>query len=164
MMPAFLALLSLLLFATLHANDALANTKTYTFRKYFQDSGSYFIDGPFIAPIRGALSWDIFAAIEEKDNHIHWGELSSRNRQEVILYGYIFTLNTKQQLSHFLVGPYQPTCPFHYHVRKNLVVSVLLDKTMPYTSTPVLLKGILHLLPDANQETLVLLEHAELLN
>ena len=154
---------ALVMYLCLMAN-ADAQTTTYTFRKYFQSSDAYYQDGPFLKPIANALSWDLFAATTEKEFRPVYGELAKYNHKEVILYGYMFTLFQKDTLKHFILGPYAPTCPFHYHVNPNLKVKVIPEIPMNYSKEPVLIKGILRMLDDGNKDTYYILEHAALVN
>ncbi len=144
------------------ATQAQAEITTYTFKKYFQDSTYYYQEGPYLKPIKDALAWDVFATTTEKDSRPVFGEIKNHEKKEITLYGYMFTMFQKYPLKHFILGPYPNTCPFHYHVRKNLIVEVIPEQAMTYSDSPVLLKGTLKLVTDDSEDTYYLLKHAVL--
>jgi len=141
---------------------AHAETITYSFKKYSHGSGSYFQDGPLLKPIKGALTWDVFATTTENGQYPVFTDMNAHDGETITLYGYIFTMFPKYPLSHFMLGPYPPTCAFHYHVRKNLIVEVIPTTAMTYSEKPVLIKGTLKLVRDNSRYTYYLLQQAEL--
>lgn len=116
----------------------------HTITKYIETS-FYYQDGPFIQPVSGALDWKLFDETKVDDDQLHFGQLADYQDKPVTLYGYMFAPVQKAALTRFIFGPYPNTCPFHYHVRKNVVVEVKTREPIAFTLEPVLITGALKL-------------------
>lgn len=67
----------------------------------------------------------------------------------VILKGYMFPLEEGETQKLFLLGPFMPDCPDHYHVGASLVVEVHAQEAIPFVyDRPVVLKGEFELVDD----------------
>lgn len=126
------------------------------------DDGSRAMYG--MEPIKaahGALSWDLFSAVKEKIQQestpisgfpntysavvtpIFTNEIKKYDGKTVKIMGYMFPLEGNRLQSHFLMGPYPPTCALHYHVPNNQVLEVKTDTAIPFTWEPILVEGTL---------------------
>ena len=65
--------------------------------------------------------------------------------KEVTLMGYMFPLEQTEKQENFLLGPFPPSCPFHYHVGPSQTVEVILDEPRAFSFEPVRVQGTLSL-------------------
>jgi hypothetical protein len=77
--------------------------------------------------------------------------IKSYDGKEVTLMGYMFPLEQTEKQKNFLLGPFPPSCPFHYHVGPSQTVEVILQNPMKFSFEPITLKGKLSL--RYNEET-----------
>ncbi len=125
---------------------------------------------------KGAIAWEIFAKtksteIEEKDllgsyyvlKPSYSADMKALDGKVVTLMGYMFPLKETEKQSDFLLGPYPPSCPFHYHVNPNLVVEVIASKPIKFSYNRVVrIKGRLHLTPKDPNGVFYFLRQAQL--
>lgn len=109
--------------------------------------------------VNEAISWDLFAQTTETEECSvdsegfdyciikpgYSSDLKSEDGKEVKLMGFMFPLEHSEKQSHFLLGPYPLSCPFHYHVGPSLVIEVSAKKPIEFSYDPVTLKGTLKL-------------------
>lgn len=118
---------------------------------------------------KGAVDWKLFAAThvesqidmrEAAPKLVFHRSLQRLNGKEIMLQGYIFPLSNEPEQNAFLLGPFEPNCPFHYHVSKNLIVYAKAAEPLPYQAGKVLVKGKLELATDVEGEAFYLLHQA----
>ncbi len=126
-----------------------------------------------IAVKDGALSWAIFEGVKSHAQRIDLAdgytfEVTPVFSQDILNYhekpvkilGYIFPVETDTADTVYLVGPYPPNCPLHYHAPPNMVVEALASKPFPLTSDPILITGTLRLIPADPDQIFYRLENA----
>jgi hypothetical protein len=131
--------------------EETADAPTRTIEDYIKD----YVDVP-----KGATDWKVFGqtkeiSIEGKDAEgfdfqYYKPEFSKDVRaldgQEITLKGFMFPLDSTEEQSQFLFGPFPVNCPFQYHVGPSLVVEVYVEKhPVTFTLDPVVVKGTLEL-------------------
>jgi hypothetical protein len=72
------------------------------------------------------------------------------DKTKIRLRGYMFPLDSVEEQSQFLFGPFPLNCPFQYHVTPALVVEVHPIKDFPITFSydPMTIEGDLELVPE----------------
>jgi hypothetical protein len=90
----------------------------------------------------GGYSYEVYAKYPE--------EIKILDGKEVTLQGYVFPLEESAKQSHFLFGPYPPSCPFHYHTPPSLVIEVFAKDPIPYSWDMLTIRGTLEL-PEAGK-------------
>lgn len=112
-----------------------------------------------------AIKWEVFFATKEKDEctideegfdycitkPIYSPQIKSLHNTEVTLTGFMFPLESTTKQKNFLLGPFPPGCPFHYHVSPSQMVEVNLKDPIAFSFDPITVKGVLSL--DFNEET-----------
>lgn len=107
----------------------------------------------------GTVPWQLFLTTKEKQQKITYPDggysfevtpifgdgLKALNGKEIQLYGFMFPLEQSEKQSDFLIGPYPPSCPFHYHVPPSLIVEVRTSEPINFSWDEVRLKGTLEL-------------------
>ena len=124
----------------------------------------------------GALSWDLFAAVQNTTREepssagafpnafriilkpIFTEAIKQYDGQRVKIMGYMFPLEDGTSQRHFLMGPYPPTCVAHYHAPNNQVIEVKSDTPIPLTWEPIVVEGTLMLLTSDPKNTFYRLE------
>lgn len=155
-MKFLIALLLMLVFSfpsfALEEQDG-ADAPTRTISDYIKD----YVDIP-----KGGTDWKIFGqtkeiSIEKKDTEGYDlqyykpdfpAEVTALDGKEIILKGYMFPLDSTEEQSLFLFGPFPINCPFQYHVGPSLVMEVKADKPVKFDYEPLTLKGTLQLVKD----------------
>lgn len=142
----------LLVFLLLLASPALALT--------VQDAPDSIPKMPPLPKVKGdALPWDIFLETKEKQKKVTFpgggysfevtpiftDKMKELNGKEVTLYGFMFPLEQSEKQANFLIGPFPPSCPFHYHIPPSLVVEVRTKKPIAFSWDEITLKGTLEL-------------------
>lgn len=110
----------------------------------------------FFPKVKGdALPWDLFEATKEKQNKITFPDggysfevtpifsdkMRELNGKEVTLTGFMFPLEQAEKQGNFLLGPFPPSCPFHYHAPPALIVEVKAAKPLAFNWDTITLKG-----------------------
>jgi hypothetical protein len=124
----------------------------------------------------GALSWDLFAAVQNTTQEepssagvfpnafriilkpMFTEAIKHYDGKKVKIMGYMFPLEDGASQRHFLMGPYPPTCVLHYHAPNNQVIEVTSDTPIPLMWEPILVEGTLMLLPDDPKNSFYRLE------
>lgn len=111
----------------------------------------------------GALDWKILGQTEETqfptkdDNGVEYTytkpvfppTVKALDGTEITIKGFMFPLEESEAQSHFLIGPFPVSCPYHYHVGPALVIEVKMGKgKIKFTEEPITIKGHLELVPD----------------
>lgn len=125
-----------------------------------QDTPDYIPPMPPLPKAKGdALPWEMFLKTKEMQNKITYPDggysfvvkpifddtLKILHRKEVTLYGFMFPLEQSDKQSNFLIGPFPPSCPFHYHVPPSLIVEVQAIEPVPFSWDEITLRGTLEL-------------------
>ena len=124
----------------------------------------------------GVLSWEIFLATKEDEKEITFpdggysfeatpiftDEMKALNGTEVMLHGFIFPLEQAEKQASFLIGPFPPSCPFHYHVPPTLIVEVQAKEPVTFSWDEITLKGTLELKEKDPNGVYYFLKNAEL--
>ena len=88
------------------------------------------------------------------------------DKTKIRIRGYMFPLDSVEEQSQFLFGPFPLNCPFQYHVTPALVVEVHTQKDFPITFSydPMTVEGDLELVPeDKDYSTFYRLKNAKLI-
>ena len=119
-----------------------------------------FVDTP-----EGGTSWRIFGETGEIP-YIHTDEegqewdgvrpvfsdkLKELDGKEILIQGYMFPLGQEEKQSLFLLGPFPVSCPYHYHVRPNLIIEAHAESPVAFSFGAVNIKGQLELVPKDDQ-------------
>lgn len=72
------------------------------------------------------------------------------NKTKIRIKGYMFPLDSDEQQSQFLFGPFPLNCPFQYHVSPALVIEAHTAKDFPikFSYDPLIIEGTLELVPE----------------
>jgi len=141
-------------------------------------------DAPNITPaimplpkVKGdAVPWQLFASTKEKQKKVTFpdggysfevtpefsDELKALDGKEITLYGFMFPLQQEAKHTNFLLGPYPPSCPFHYHASPSLIVEVKTSKPIPFSWDEMMLKGKLQLVEKDPNGVFYMLNDAKL--
>jgi hypothetical protein len=84
------------------------------------------------------------------------------NGKEVTLYGFMFPLEQSEKQANFLIGPFPPSCPFHYHVPPSLIVEVKMKDPLAYSWDEITIKGTLKLAENDPNGVFYFLKEAEI--
>lgn len=104
-----------------------------------------------------ALPWDLFETTKEQQKKVTHPEggysfevtpifseqLMVLDGTEVTLTGFMFPLEQAEKQSSFLLGPFPPSCPFHYHAPPAFIVEVKAAKPLEFSWDTITLKGTL---------------------
>ncbi|MFO0388777.1 MAG: DUF3299 domain-containing protein [Alphaproteobacteria bacterium] len=90
----------------------------------------------------GGYSYEVYAKYPE--------EIKALDGKEITLQGYVFPLEESATQSHFLFGPYPPSCPFHYHTPPSLVIEVFAKEPVTYSWDMITIRGTFEI-PEAGQ-------------
>lgn len=115
----------------------------------------------YVTVPEGGISWDLFSKTKRinykyKDSEGNEQEgvrpefsenLKKLDGQKVTLQGYMFPLESDENQSTFLFGPFPMSCPYQYHVGPELVMEVNAAEKIPFEWEPITLKGKLELIP-----------------
>ena len=143
--------------------SAVTGVMSYSSSYKFPDSSpdlSAFIPD-FVQVPEGGTSWDLFAktkSIDYEDKDEEGLEivgvkpefpegLKKLDGQTVLMQGYMFPLESDEEQSLFLFGPFPVSCPFHYHVGPNLIIEAHGKKKIEYEWDAVNIMGRLELVP-----------------
>jgi hypothetical protein len=126
-----------------------------------QDSPTFIPDKmpPLPKVKEGVVPWQMFQATQEKQKRVNFpsggysfevtpifsDKLKELKGKEVMVYGFMFPLEQSEKQTIFLIGPYPPSCPFHYHLPPSLIVEVRAKTPMEFSWDAVTVKGILEL-------------------
>lgn len=158
----------LLVFLLLLASPALSLT--------VQDAPDYVPKMPPLPKVKGdALPWDIFLETKEKQKKVTFPDggysfevtplftdkMKALNGKDVTLTGFMFPLEQSEKQGNFLLGPFPPSCPFHYHIPPSLVVEVRAKKPIAFSWDEITLKGTLELPEKDLSGSFYMLKNAE---
>jgi len=126
-----------------------------------QDSPTFIPDKmpPLPKVKEGVVPWQMFQATQEKQKRVNFpsggysfevtpifsDKLKELKGKEVMVYGFMFPLEQSEKQTIFLIGPYPPSCPFHYHLPPSLIVEVRAKTPMEFSWDAVTVEGILEL-------------------
>lgn len=142
----------LLVFLLFLASPALALT--------VEDAPDIIPEMPPLPKVKGgALPWDIFLETKENQKKVSFPDggytfevtpifsdkLKAYDDKQVTLYGFMFPLEQSEKQANFLIGPFPPSCPFHYHIPPSLIVEVRTEKPIDFSWDEITLKGTLEL-------------------
>ena len=118
----------------------------------------------FVDVAQGGIDWRILGQtkvidVHTKDadgfeNHYQKPEFSEEvkalDKTKIRIRGYMFPLDSVEEQSQFLFGPFPLNCPFQYHVTPNLVVEAHTAPDFPITFSydPMTIEGDLELVPE----------------
>lgn len=126
-------------------------------------------DSPSVTPemtkllpkVKGdTVPWQLFATTKEKQKKVTFPDggysfevtpifgdkLKELGGRQVTLYGFMFPLEQAEKQGNFLLGPFPPSCPFHYHAPPSLIVEVKSRKPVEFSWDAITLKGTLELM------------------
>lgn len=123
-----------------------------------------------------AVPWQLFATTQEKQKKVTFPDggysfevtpvfsekLKELNGKEATLYGFMFPLEQSEKQGNFLLGPYPPSCPFHYHAPPALIVEVKAKKPVAFSWDAITLKGTLELPEKDPNGSFYILKDAEI--
>lgn len=129
---------------------------------------------PLPKPKEGTVPWQLFLTTKEKQKKVTFpsggysfevtpifdDKLKELNGEEVTLYGFMFPLEQSEEQANFLIGPFPPSCPFHYHVPPSLIVEVKAKKPLDFSWDEITLKGTLELADKDSNGVFYLLKDA----
>lgn len=129
---------------------------------------------PLPKPKEGAVPWQLFITTKEKEikvtlpdggdsfevTPVFDDKLKELNGKEVTLFGFMFPLEQTEKQSNFLIGPFPPSCPFHYHVPPSLIVEVKAKKPLDFSWDEITIKGTLALIEKDSNGSFYLLKDA----
>jgi len=159
----------LLVFLLLLASPALALS--------VQDAPDYVPKMPPLPKVKGdALPWDIFLETKEQQKKVTFpsggysfdvtpiftDRMKKLNGKEITLYGFMFPLEQSEKQANFLIGPFPPSCPFHYHIPPTLIVEVRTQKPIDFSWDEITLKGTLELTEKDPNGVYYILKDAEI--
>lgn len=142
-------------------------SETYTFSFEETISTEPFSDEEIIANIKefvttpdNGTNWETFGetkqipySYEDSDGYELNGvrpefteNLKQLDGTTVILQGFMFPLGQEQDQETFLFGPFPVSCPFHYHVKPNLLIEAHAKETVKFSYDPINIKGTLELI------------------
>jgi hypothetical protein len=131
-----------------------------------------FVDTP-----EGGTPWEVFGETAQheysyKDEEgMEWSgvrpEFSDALKQmdgsDILIQGYMFPLGQEEKQPLFLLGPFPVSCPYHYHVKPNLIIEVHAKTPVAFSYDAVNIKGTLELVPkDDEYNVFYRLKDAEL--
>ena len=149
----YLLILFLCLPVTAHALtfEKGSDAPTRTIEDYIKD----YVDVP-----KGATDWKVFGKtkeinVEGKDKDgldfqyykpEFPPEVKALDGKEITIKGFMFPLNSTDEQSLYLIGPFPVNCPYQYHVGPSLVIEVHADQNpVKFTYDPITIKGRLEL-------------------
>lgn len=111
----------------------------------------------------GTVGWQIFLSTKEKEKKITYPDgsyafevtpifadtIKVLEGKRIKLHGFMFPLEQAQKQGNFLLGPYPPSCPFHYHVPPALMIEVKARKPVAFSWDELTMEGTLTLLAKA---------------
>jgi len=125
-----------------------------------QDSPTITLDMMPLPKAKGdAVPWQLFYTTKENQKKVSFPdggytfevtpsfskELKALNGKTVTIFGFMFPLEQAEKQSNFLLGPFPPSCPFHYHVPPALIIEVKAKKPIKFSWDELTLKGTLEL-------------------
>ncbi len=133
---------------------------------------------PLPKPKEGTVPWQLFLTTKEKQKKVTFPDggysfevtpifsdaLKALNGTEVVLHGFMFPLEQSEKQANFLMGPFPPSCPFHYHIPPSLVVEVRTQKPVTFSWEAITLKGRLELVERGTEGVYYFLRDAEVAN
>jgi hypothetical protein len=117
----------------------------------------------YAANKKDLLSWDILSKANitiqntSKKNpflDIHTTkQIKSFDNHDVTITGYMFPLQSVQNMNHFLLSAYPPSCPYCLPAGANELIEILQSDETVFTDKPIRIKGKFHILKgdDLNQ-------------
>jgi hypothetical protein len=127
-----------------------------------------------IATSTGMIAWEVLAKAQTKVDEsngqniikpVFTPEIKKLDQKTLIAKGYMFPLDAFGKQTHFLLGPYPPSCPFCLPAGPNELIEVKPDEPMKFTYDPVTVKGKFELLQsddDIKQGMFYRMENASL--
>lgn len=131
----------------------------------------------FVKTPEGGTPWKLFGETKQHDYSYHddegmeWSgvrpefseQLKKIDGAEILMQGYMFPLGQEEKQPLFLFGPFPVTCPYHYHVKPNLIIEVHAKTPVAFSYDAVNIKGTLELVPkDDEYNVFYRLKDAEL--
>lgn len=106
-----------------------------------------------------ALPWKVLYSTKETNRKVTFpdgsysfettpaftSDVKALDGKKITFYGFMFPLEQSDAQSDFLIGPYPPSCPFHYHVPPSLIVEVRTKKPIAFTWDGLTVTGTLEL-------------------
>lgn len=149
----------------------------YAFSK--QDNPNFIPDKmpPLPKVKEGVVPWQLFQTTQEKQKRVNYPSggysfevtpifsdtLKEHKGKEVMVYGFMFPLEQSEKQAIFLIGPYPPSCPFHYHLPPSLIVEVRAKTPLEFSWDAITLKGTLELPEKDPNGSFYILKHAVLI-
>ena len=93
-------------------------------------------------------------------------DVKALDKTKIRIRGYMFPLDSVEEQSQFLFGPFPLNCPFQYHVTPALVIEVHTAQDFPITFSydPMTIEGDLELIPeDKDLSTFYRLQNVKLI-
>ncbi|MBK9585002.1 MAG: DUF3299 domain-containing protein [Alphaproteobacteria bacterium] len=115
----------------------------------------------FVKTPEGGVSWQLLATTQENEvivGKVEDGDLISvrpdfskdvknLNGQTVVIQGYMFPLEQKEEQTRFLFGPFPMSCPYHYHVGPSMVIEAHAKAPITFSFDALTLTGTFELVP-----------------
>jgi hypothetical protein len=107
----------------------------------------------------GAIAWQDFLTTTEKSQKIvhpdggysfavepvFHEKIKALAGKEITIFGFMFPLEQSEKQAHFLIGPYPPSCPFHYHVPPSLIIEIKSKEPVEFSWDEIGVRGTLEL-------------------
>jgi hypothetical protein len=126
-----------------------------------------------IVTSNGMIAWDVLAKAETKVDEkggqniikpVFTSEIKKLDQKNLVAKGYMFPLDAFGKQTHFLLGPYPPSCPFCLPAGPNELIEIKPTDPMKFTYDPIIVKGKFELLQsddDIKQGMFYRMENAE---
>ncbi len=115
----------------------------------------------FVKTPEGGVSWQLLATTQENEvivGKVEDGDLISvrpdfskdvknLDGQTVVIQGYMFPLEQKEEQTRFLFGPFPMSCPYHYHVGPSMVIEAHAKAPITFSFDALTLTGTFELVP-----------------
>ncbi|MBK6897470.1 MAG: DUF3299 domain-containing protein [Alphaproteobacteria bacterium] len=115
----------------------------------------------FVKTPEGGVSWQLLATTQENEvivGKVEDGDLISvrpefskdvknLDGQTVVMQGYMFPLEQKEEQTRFLFGPFPMSCPYHYHVGPSMVIEAHAEAPITFSFDALTLTGKFELVP-----------------
>lgn len=115
----------------------------------------------FVKTPEGGVSWQLLATTQENEvivGKVEDGDLISvrpdfskdvknLDGQTVVMQGYMFPLEQKEEQTRFLFGPFPMSCPYHYHVGPSMVIEAHAKAPITFSFDALTLTGTFELVP-----------------
>lgn len=130
-----------------------------------------------VKPKEGSVAWEVFGKTKEREKvtkhdgltdvdvyPIFPDAVKALNGKTIQITGFMFPLDQEEKQTHFLIGPFPMSCPFHYHAINALIIEVVTEKPIKFTLEPITLKGVLKLTGEAGDGNFYQLQGATIYN